>query len=68
LIRRNEQGRYLASVSIRSGQASMTQDRLMRFIPCFATADDAAHYARNEAMRYIRSLRASSFRYSFEQE
>ena len=46
----------------------MTQDRLMRFIPCFATADDAARYARNEAMRYIRSLRASSFRYSFEQE
>lgn len=41
LVRRDQAGRYIASVSIRSGHASMTQDRLMRFTPFFESAQAA---------------------------
>lgn len=61
LVRRDPHGRFLASVSIRSGRSSMTQDRLMRFTPIFDSSDEAARFATAQALDYIdsRSLPAS---------
>ena len=55
LVRRDTGGRYVASVSIRSGHASMTQDRLMRFTPRFDSAQAAVDFAKAEAFSYIRT-------------
>ncbi|MHA3905204.1 hypothetical protein ACTPOE_16995 [Castellaniella sp. WN] len=55
LVRRDHGGRYVASVSIRSGHASMTQDRLMRFTPLFESAQAAVEFAKAEAFSYIRA-------------
>lgn len=55
LVRRDPGGRYVASVSIRSGHASMTQDRLMRFSPLFESAHAAVEFAKAEAFSYIRT-------------
>ncbi|CDM25238.1 hypothetical protein [Castellaniella defragrans] len=55
LVRRDHGGRYIASVSIRSGRASMTHDRLMRFTPLFESAQAAAEFAKAEAFSYIRA-------------
>ncbi|GAA0229958.1 hypothetical protein GCM10009125_18690 [Castellaniella daejeonensis] len=55
LVRRDQGGRYVASVSIRSGHASMTQDRLMRFTPLFESAHAAVEFAKAEAFSYIRA-------------
>jgi len=55
LVRRGHDGRYVASVSISSGHASMTQDRLMRFTPLFESAQAAIEFAKSEALSYIRS-------------
>ena len=55
LIHRDRGGRYVASVSIRSGHDSMTQDRLMRFTPVFDSAQAAADFAKAEAFDYIRA-------------
>lgn len=55
LVRRDHAGRYIASVSIRSGHASMTQDRLMRFTPLFESAEAAVRFAKTEAFSYIRN-------------
>ncbi|WP_308411256.1 hypothetical protein [Castellaniella caeni] len=55
LIRRDQAGQYIASVSIRSGHASMTQDRLMRFTPLFESAQAAVDFAKAEAFSYIRT-------------
>ncbi len=55
LVRRDQAGRYIASVSIRSGHASMTQDRLMRFTPFFESAQAAVEFAKTEAFSYIRA-------------
>ncbi|MGA0611554.1 hypothetical protein [Caldimonas sp. KR1-144] len=46
-------GRYVASVSIRSGRGSMTHDRVMRFVPVFETRDQAARFATRQAMAWI---------------
>lgn len=53
LIRRNNGGRYSASVSIRSGRGSMTHDRVMRFEPVFESHDQAAHFAIAQALAWI---------------
>jgi len=45
LSRLSESGRYLASVSIRSGSGRGTHDRVFRFIPQFDTQEGALQYA-----------------------
>ncbi len=55
LVRRDHGGQYVASVSIRSGHASMTQDRLMRFSPLFESAQAVVEFAKAEAFSYIRT-------------
>jgi hypothetical protein len=49
LTRSNDSGQYTASVSIRNGG----HDRVFRFIPEFATKEDAARYAISEGHRWI---------------
>ena len=48
------EGRYLASVSIRSGQGSATHDRVMRFSGLFDTAALALQYATDHALGWIK--------------
>jgi len=64
LIRRDHHGRYMASVSIRSGSLSMTHDRLMRFTPFFDSADEAERFATAEALGYIEERGGSMPRFS----
>jgi len=54
------EGRYAASVSIRSGRGSGTHDRVLRFSGLFDSAAAAVNYATEHAMRWIndRSLPA----------
>lgn len=47
------EGRFAASVSIRSGQGSGTHDRVLRFNGFFDSAASAVHYATEHAMRWI---------------
>lgn len=47
------EGRYAASVSIRSGRGSATHDRVMRFTGLFDSAAAAVHYATEHALRWI---------------
>ncbi|MBA4330146.1 MAG: hypothetical protein C0428_18120 [Polaromonas sp.] len=47
------EGRYVASVSIRSGRGSATHDRVMRFSGLFDSASAALHYATEHAMGWI---------------
>lgn len=48
------EGRYVASVSIRSGKGSATHDRVMRFSTLFDTAASALHYATEHALGWIK--------------
>lgn len=50
LARRNDSGRYSASVSIRNG----SHDRVFRFVPEFASHDGAIAYAVAEASSWLR--------------
>lgn len=45
LTRQTDEGRYTASVSIRSGRGAASHDRVFRFMPTFATREDALDYA-----------------------
>ena len=47
------EGRFAASVSIRSGQGSATHDRVLRFHDIFETAAAAVHYATEHALGWI---------------
>jgi hypothetical protein len=49
-----EDGRFAASVSIRSGRGSNTHDRVMRFPSSFATRDAAVHYATQQGLAWVR--------------
>ncbi len=53
LARQQGEGRYAASVSIRSGRGSGTHDRILRFTGIFDTAAAAVHYATEHAMGWI---------------
>jgi len=53
LTRLLDDGRYAASVSIRSGSGRGTHDRVMRLVPLFADHATAAHYATSEGMRWV---------------
>jgi hypothetical protein len=56
------EGRYAASVSIRSGKGSATHDRVMRFSGLFDSATQALQYATEHALGWIkeRSVPASA--------
>ena len=47
------EGRFAASVSIRSGRGSGTHDRVLRFSGIFDSAAAAVHYATEHAMGWI---------------
>lgn len=47
------EGRYAASVSIRSGRGSATHDRVLRFNRIFDSATAAMHYATEHALGWI---------------
>ena len=51
--RQHSEGRFAASVSIRSGRGSATHDRVMRFSGLFETAAAAIHYATEHALGWI---------------
>jgi hypothetical protein len=53
LTRLLDDGRYAASVSIRSGSGSGTHDRVLRLASVFADHAAAAHYATSEGLRWI---------------
>ncbi|MEK8029430.1 hypothetical protein AACH06_01240 [Ideonella sp. DXS29W] len=46
-------GDYAASVSIRSGHGSRTHDRVMRFLPLFATREGALRYAIQQGIHWL---------------
>ena len=48
------EGRFAASVSIRSGHGSGTHDRVLRFSRIFDSAAAAVHYATEHALAWIR--------------
>ena len=53
LAKQQGEGRYAASVSIRSGRGSATHDRVLRFSGIFDSAAAAVHYATEHAMGWI---------------
>jgi hypothetical protein len=53
LTRLTDCGRYAASVSIRSGHGMATHDRVLRLVPVFDSADDAARYATAQGLAWI---------------
>jgi hypothetical protein len=55
LTRINEAGAYVASVSIRSGRGSGTHDRVLRFVPQFATRESAVRYATEQGLSWLQS-------------
>ena len=60
LTRQLDDGRFAASVSIRSGAGSHTHDRVLRLAPVFADHSAAAHYATSEGLQWIRHRHAPS--------
>jgi hypothetical protein len=53
LIKDLDDGRFAASVSIRSGRGSGTHDRVMRFTPRFASHAAALRYAIDEGLGWV---------------
>ena len=53
LAKLQHEGRYAASVSIRSGKGSATHDRVMRFSGLFDTAASALQHATEHALGWI---------------
>jgi len=56
--RHQGEGRFAASVSIRSGRGSGTHDRVLRFTGIFDSAAAAVHYATEHALGWIRERSA----------
>ncbi len=54
LAKEQGEGRYVASVSIRSGRGSASHDRVLRFSGLFDSAAAALHYATEHALCWIR--------------
>ena len=50
---RLDDGRYRASVSIRSGRGSASTDRVMRFTGDFYTEDAAQSYANEQGLIWV---------------
>lgn len=53
LVKQTSTGNYSAAVSIRSGRGSGTHDRVMRFVPSFATREGALHYAAAQGRSWL---------------
>lgn len=53
LIKTQEDGRFAASVSIRSGRGSGMTDRVMRFTPRFGSHAAAARYAVEQGLGWV---------------
>jgi hypothetical protein len=53
LAKQQGEGRFAASVSIRSGRGSCTHDRVLRFSGIFDSAAAAVHYATEHALGWI---------------
>ena len=49
----NAQGRYSASLSIKSGQGSQICDRIFRFAPTFDSHDEAASFVGEQARAWL---------------
>jgi hypothetical protein len=60
LTRLNDNGRYAASVSIRSGRGSATHDRVLRFVPVFDSSTAAARYAFEQGIAWLEERRAAT--------
>ncbi|RYF33139.1 MAG: hypothetical protein EOO26_09195 [Comamonadaceae bacterium] len=54
LIKTQDDGRFAASVSIRSGRGSGMTDRVMRFTPRFGSHAAAARYAVEQGLGWVR--------------
>lgn len=61
LAKQLDEGRFSASVSIRSGQGSATHDRISRFSTLFDNAPAALRYATEQAMVWIGERHAPAF-------
>jgi len=59
LVKDLDDGRFAASVSIRSGRGSGMHDRVMRFTPSFTSRTAAIRYALDEGLRWIRERSAA---------
>jgi hypothetical protein len=53
LAKQLDDGRYSASVSIRSGRGSASTDRVMRLEGHFASAGAARRYAREQGLHWV---------------
>lgn len=58
LTKRLDDGRYAASVSIRSGRGSGTHDRVLRLTPLFACDASAANYATQQGLSWVQGRTA----------
>ncbi|MBH9553656.1 hypothetical protein [Inhella gelatinilytica] len=54
MIKRDVDGQFVASVSIRSGQGRATTDRVTRFEPRFACAQSALRFAVDRGIAWAR--------------
>jgi len=59
LIKNLDDGRFAASVSIRSGRGSGMHDRVMRFTPRFTSHSAALRYAVDEGLGWVRERTGS---------
>lgn len=53
LVKQLEDGRYAASVSVRSGRGSGMHDRVLRFTELFGNAGAAMRYATEQGLLWI---------------
>lgn len=60
LSRRQSDGAWFASVSIRSGRGSASTDRVLRFSQPFPSGESACDYARTQGLIWIRSTDPAS--------
>jgi len=58
LIKDLDDGRFSASVSIRSGRGSGMHDRVMRFTPRFGSHAAAVRYAVDQGLGWVRDRTA----------
>lgn len=53
LTKRLDDGRFAASVSIRSGRGSGMHDRVLRLTPLFGCNATASHYATQQGLSWV---------------
>lgn len=58
LVKQLEDGRYAASVSVRSGRGSAMHDRVLRFSELFGNAGAAMRYATEQGLQWITGRQA----------